>query len=119
MARAHIAAVDRGRTGVNYLLGGPVASYREFVGAVERVSGRKVRARRIPRWLFRAAAHAKGWWGDWRGQEPEVTPEAAAMVLANPQVMSARAAEELGYESPDLETMVRDCHDWMKAEGLI
>jgi nucleoside-diphosphate-sugar epimerase len=118
VARAHIAAVDRGRTGANYLLGGPVATYREFVGVVERVSGRKARARPIPRWLFRAVARAKGWWGDRRDREPEVTPEAAALVLANPQVTSDRAARELGYECPDLESMIRDCYEWMKSEGL-
>ena len=119
VARAHIAAVDHGRTGANYLLGGPVATYREFVGVVEAVSGKNVRAPTIPPWLFRAAARAKGWWGDRRDREPDVTPEAAAMVLAAPQIVSDRAARELGYESPDLEAMIRDCHDWMKSDGLI
>lgn len=119
VARAHIAAVDRGRTGANYLLGGPAVTYREFVNVVEAVSGKKVRARQIPTWLFRAAARVKGWWSDRRGREPQVTPEAAAMVLADPRIASDRAADELGYESPDLETMIRDCHDWMKSAGLI
>ena len=90
-----------------------------MIQAIEAVSGKQVRARNIPRWLFRSAAALKGWWGDRRGREPQVTPEAAAIVLANPQIVSDRAARELGYATPNLEAMVRDCFDWMKREDLI
>ncbi len=119
VARAHIAAVDHGVSGANYLLGGVEASFREFVDTIGSVSGRPIRARNIPRWLFRAAAGVKGWWGDLRDQEPTVTPEAAALALANPQIVSDRAQRELGYQPADLETMIRDCYDWMVRDDLI
>ncbi len=119
VARAHIAAASRGEIGVNYLLGGVQARFPEMLRAIEAVSGKRIRARTVPRWLFRSAAWLQGWWGDWRGREPQMTPEAAAIVLANPQIASDRAERDLGYVSPDLETMIRDCYDWMKREDLI
>lgn len=119
VARAHVAAVDRGETGANYLLGGPTASFAEILQTIGEVAGRPVRARQVPAWLFQAVAHIGTWWGGLRGREPTVTPEAAAIVLARPHIASTRARDVLGYESPDLRTMIADCHAWLKAEGLL
>jgi dihydroflavonol-4-reductase len=119
VARAHIAAAEHGKTGVNYLLGGERASFAEMIATIETVSGAQIRVRKIPRWLFRRAAAVKGWWGDWRDQEPLITPEGAAMALASPHITSDRAQRELGYAPQDLETMIRDCYDWMVKEDLV
>ena len=119
VAAAHIAAAETGDAAGNYLLPGPAASYVEVIGLVGRIAGRRVPKRAIPGWLFRTVAHVQNAVGNLRGREPDLTPQAAHIVLAHGRVASDRAEKELGYRSPDLEFMVRDCYDWMKRAGVL
>ncbi len=119
VAAAHIAAAESGEATGNYLLPGPAATYVEVVRIIGGVTGRKVPKRAIPVWLFRAAAHVQNAAGNLRGAEPDLTPQAAHIVLANGRVASDKAERELGYRSPDLEFMVRDCYEWMKRAGVL
>ncbi len=119
VADAHIAAAESATAAGNYLLPGPAASYAEVIRTIGRVAGRPVPKLVLPPWLFRALAHAYNAIGNLRGTEPELTPQAAHLMLANGRVASDRAARELGYRSPDLEFMVQDCYDWMKRAGLL
>jgi dihydroflavonol-4-reductase len=53
------------------------------------------------------------------GREPAVTPEVAALMGRVSIVSSAKAQHDLGYRIVSLHTMVKDCYDWMVAEGRI
>lgn len=119
VAAAHIAAVDKGRPGENYLLGGVSASFVEIVRMIGEMAGAKVPRRAIPAWLFRLVARARNRWGNLTGREPDLTPQAAQIVLSHATIESDKAARELGYASPDLRTMLEDAHGWLKAEGLV
>ncbi len=119
VARAHIAAAERGGTGENYLLGGVPASFLEVAQIIGRLTGKKVPRRAIPAWLFKLVARAQTAWGNLRDREPDLTPEIVETVMANGRIASDKAARELGYVSPELEVMVRDCYDWMKRENLL
>ena len=119
VAAAHIAAAESdGATG-NYLLPGPSASYVEVIHAIGRIAGRQVPKRVLPACLFRALAHVRNAVGNLRGTEPDLTPQAAHIVLTHRRVASDKAQRELGYRSPGLETMLRDCYDWMRRAGVL
>lgn len=119
VAAAHIAAVDQGRSGENYLLGGVSASFVDIVQRIGALTGAKAPRRAIPAWLFKLVAHSKTRWGNLIGKEPDVTPEAAKIVLSHATIASDKAERELGYTSPDLQTMLVDSFEWLKAEGLV
>ena len=119
VAAAHIAAAERDGASGNYLLPGPAVGYAEVARTVGRIAGRKVPKRALPAWLFRAAAQGYNAVGSLRGREPDLTPQAARILLAGGRVASDRAEKELDYRSPDLETMLRDCYDWMKRAGIL
>jgi nucleoside-diphosphate-sugar epimerase len=53
------------------------------------------------------------------GKEPPITPEMAAAFSRPCYVASEKARRELGYRVVPLQTMVKDCYDWMLAEGRI
>ena len=119
VVRAHVAAVEKGRTGENYLLGGAEASYAEIVQMVGRLLGqptntavgRPVVLRLAGRVLERISAIT--------GTEPMISEESAAIVTANIVCRSDKAMRELGYRPAPVETMLKDCIDWMVAENLI
>ena len=119
VAEAHVAAAESDAATGNYLLPGPAATYAEVVRAIGRMTGRKVPGRALPAWLFRVVAHVRNAAGNLCGTEPDLTPQAAHIVLAERRVASDRAERELGYRSPDLETMLRDCYDWMQRDGIL
>ena len=119
VAAAHIAAAESDGAAGNYLLPGPTASYVEVIHAIGRIAGRQVPKRVLPACLFRALSHVQNAVGNLCGAEPDLTPQAAHIVLTDRRVASDRAERELGYRSPDLETMLRDCYDWMKRSGVL
>jgi dihydroflavonol-4-reductase len=53
------------------------------------------------------------------GKEPMISEESAAIVTANIVCRSDKAMHELGYRPAPIETMLKDCIDWMVAENLI
>ncbi len=119
VAKAHIAAAEKGRTGENYILGGPEMSFRDLAAIIGEVLGKRVPRRTMPAWAFLLAARVETGLGNLRGREPEITPEAAAMVLSKTGIATDKAERELGYVSPPVGEMVEDCYAWMRADGLL
>jgi dihydroflavonol-4-reductase len=53
------------------------------------------------------------------GREPLITPEGAALATSNDTFRSDKAIRELDYRPVPLHDMVKDCCDWLVAEGLL
>jgi nucleoside-diphosphate-sugar epimerase len=119
VAKAHVAAVTRGRTGENYILGGADARYADVVRLIGEIVGRPVRFGTVPPFLFRAAGRVLGLVARFTGKEPLVTPESAAFLSVDLTCKSDKAVRELGYEPLPLRTMLEDCYRWMVAEGRL
>jgi nucleoside-diphosphate-sugar epimerase len=116
---AHIAAADKGENGGQYLLGGENRSMLEFVREIADVLGKPAPRREMPLGVIRIAATLGDLASRLTGREPSVTPEVAALMGRVSIVSSAKAQRDLGYRIVALRTMVRDCYDWMVAEGRI
>lgn len=119
VAKAHLAALDRGKSGANYLLGGTDATYVEFVRIVGELTGKKVPKRGTPLWLMWPVALALDLASRVTGKAPLLTPESLVSLGHSPLVRSDKAIRELGYRAEPLETMVRNNYEWLVAEGFI
>jgi dihydroflavonol-4-reductase len=120
VAKAHIAAVDRGRSGERYLLGGAPATYLEMVTLIGRLTGKKVPAKATPGWALRALGRVSEWGSYVTRRAPTMTPEIAATMTRPPHSFkSDKAMKELGYEAVSLEDMLRESYEWLKGEGLL
>ncbi len=119
VARAHVAAWERGRTGENYLLGGVDATYREVVERIGGLVGREGPVRVTPCWLLRLLGRASSGIARFTGKEPDITPEAVAIVCARLVCSSRKAIDELGYRPEPLDAMLADCHGWLVEQGLL
>lgn len=118
VSRAHLTAFERGHTGENYILAGTQATYLEAFQTVGRLLGRKVADKTIPATALRVAGRLSHWGAWMTRKEPDMTPEMAALLSATLVCCSDKAKRELGYTSVPLETMFRDCYDWLVAEGF-
>lgn len=119
VAKAHIAAAGRGRSGRNYLTSGADATFLELFRVIGEIGGRPAPTRTLPAWTFRLAARAGALRGALTGREPDITPDGVAIALACSRVTSRRAEEELGYRPVPLRVMVEDSYRWLDAEGLL
>ncbi len=120
VVRAHHAAAEKGRTGHNYILGGSVASYAEIVQMVGKLLGQPTINTAVGRPpVLRGAGRVAEWISMITGKEPRISVESAAIVSGSIICRSDKAIRELDYRPASLETMFRDCIDWMIAEDLI
>jgi len=88
------------------------------VGAPDRRVGGKTRAGQGH--ADRCVAHRRGsrqFVSRFTGKPPPITPEMVSTISKSVSTSSAKAQRELGYRVVPLKEMVKDCYDWMAAEG--
>ncbi|MEJ2534799.1 MAG: SDR family oxidoreductase [Gammaproteobacteria bacterium] len=118
VARAHVAAFERGRNGASYLLGGEDTTFLEVIRMVGDILGKPVPRRASPAWLLRAAGRVQAAVAAVTGRAPDVTPEGAAMITRHLACDSSRAVDELGYRVTPVRALLEDTCAWMRREGL-
>jgi dihydroflavonol-4-reductase len=118
VAEGHVLALERGRIGEKYILGGEDLSLRALLGIVADETGRRAPFVRLPNralWpvalLSEALARA--------GIEPLVTRDHLRMARKKMFFSSAKARAELGYAPRPARLAVRDAVAWLRATGQI
>jgi dihydroflavonol-4-reductase len=110
-----IGAMNHGRKGERYILGGKWVSVRDLAMIVEKVTGKKVNKFTIPTGLAKIGVPFIKAYAKVTGQEPLYTGESlSTLVEVNKKISSNKAGTELGYHSRDLEITVRDTIDWFR-----
>jgi dihydroflavonol-4-reductase len=119
-ARAHVAALDRGRSGERYILGGLSIDRREFFALVARLTGLRP-PRALPAWFLyglTAAADALAFLSRGRVPSPVHRSFARAQGLYY-YGASAKAAAELGYSPRPIEATLLDMLHYYQERGLL
>lgn len=119
VALAQLVAADRGRQGENYLLPGVEASFAEVVAIIAELVRRPPPRWQVPVSAFRAIVYTKTALALLTGKEPDLTPDALALMLNEPRIQTDKAERELGYRRVPLRTMLEDSHQWLAGEGLL
>lgn len=119
VARAHVAAVTRGRTGEDYLLGGPGVTYAEVVSTIGELLGKEAPKRVVPRWVLGILAAIGGATSRWTRRPPTLTPEMMEGLAHVEVVDSSKAIRELGYETVSLRAMLEHALAWQIEEGIV
>ena len=112
------AAMERGRTGERYLLGGYNWSFSEFFGRLERltkVAGPLLKAR--GKWTV-LAAHAQAAVFRKLGRTPPVDPESVEMARYYWYFESTKAKQELGFAVRDATETLHDTVKYLRANFL-
>ncbi|MFQ5506568.1 MAG: NAD-dependent epimerase/dehydratase family protein [Planctomycetota bacterium] len=113
VAQGCVAALERGRTGERYILGGENLSGRELLAKIARVLGRAPPRITLPRVSARAIAMLASAWELFRPLEPPVTAQILRMSPLFLWYSSRKAREELGYAAYPVEIAIKATIDWM------
>lgn len=119
VAKGHISAFEKGKTGERYLLGGVDATLKEFFNTAERVMGKKESTFVMPAWMMKAAVPFYAIQSMFTGQEPIITNEKYIEATMPKHVNCSKAIKELDYAITPLEEQVRDSYEWLKQENLL
>jgi dihydroflavonol-4-reductase len=117
VADGHLLALDRGRIGERYILGGTNMRLVDILRHIAKRTGRKDRLVRLPRRPLFPIAVAAECLARFTGREPMITVDALKMARWYMWFSSAKAERELGYRHRPAEQALDDALAWFRAEG--
>jgi dihydroflavonol-4-reductase len=113
-ATATAAALERGRAGERYLLGGPNWTMKEFFARLGRVANIAPPRLRLPkRWNEWGASLVEEVYR-WRGKEPPVDRVSVEMSACYWWIDSSKAKTELGFEPRDPQLTLVDTVSYLR-----
>jgi farnesol dehydrogenase len=118
VARGHVLALEKGRAGERYFLGGPNHSHRELFAMLGELAGSPP-----PRQIPFAAASAVGFsmwlWAELTGHPPELTHREVGVFREHWAYDSGKAQRELGYHVTPLRDGLQRTLEWLREERLV
>ncbi len=118
VADGHLAALERGRPGERFVLGGENATLVDFFQTLEGLTGVPPPRRHIPYSIANVLGRALRFRADVTGRAPVFTDETIAVFRHHWAYSSSKAEAELGYRSRTLEAGLRETVDWLEESGL-
>jgi dihydroflavonol-4-reductase len=119
VAQGHLHALDRGKVGERYILGGTDVSLADLLAAVARLVNRSPPRLRLPRRLMFPVAYAAQALARVTHREPLITADGLRMARYRMFFSSAKAERELGYRARPYLEGLRDALDWFRAARYI
>jgi dihydroflavonol-4-reductase len=119
VAQGHLLALDKGRIGENYILGGTDVGLQAMLGDIAALSGRRAPTMKLPRApLFPLAWGAEAF-ARLTGKEPFLTADALRMSRYRMFFSSEKARRELGYTARPYQQGLADALVWFRDNGYL
>ncbi len=118
-AEGHLLALERGRIGERYILGGDDVLLRDMLGTIAGMVGRKAPKIALPRWPLYPLAMAAQGVARFTGKEPFVTVDGLKMSRYHMFFSSEKAKRDLGYTARPYSEGLRDALAWFGSAGYL
>jgi len=119
VARGHLLAFEKGRTGERYILGGDNFSWRDLFTLIADVVGVPPPKRKIPAFVLKSMGRLAELNAKINHKEPAITPESARASLVPCYYSSDKAIRELGYSISPFRETIRKTYAWYVANGYL
>ncbi len=118
VARGHIAALEKGRAGERYILGGENLTLKQILDKLAAITGLAAPTVRLP-YVFALAAGVGDTVVSGRilRREPRVTLDAVRMGRKKMWVSSEKAERELGWQIVPVDDALRRAVEWFRSNG--
>jgi dihydroflavonol-4-reductase len=118
IARMHVAALERGRFGERYILGGENLTLKQILDRLGAMTGLPSPTMKVPQAVAMAFAFFdETVTGKLRGKEPRATVEAVRMGKKMMWASSAKAERDLGWRVVPVDGALRNAVEWFVANG--
>jgi dihydroflavonol-4-reductase len=117
-ARGHVAALEKGRSGERYILGGENLTLKQILDKLGAITGLPSPKVKVPYFVaFAAGVVDELVTGRILHREPRATVEAVKMSRKKMFVTSAKAERELGWKEVPVDGALRRAVQWFQANG--
>ncbi|HEY4820796.1 MAG TPA: hopanoid-associated sugar epimerase [Xanthobacteraceae bacterium] len=117
VAQGHLAALDRGKIGERYILGGQNVQFSEMLAVIANLIGRRPPRVRLPRSAIVPLALAAETIARFTGREPFVTMDALRMSRYRMFFTAAKAERDLGFTARPFTDALTDAIRWFRDAG--
>ncbi len=119
-ARGHVQALEKGRTGERYILGGENLTLKQILDRLAAITGLPSPTVKLP-YIFALAAGVVDEMVTGRilGREPRATIDAVRMGRKMMFVSSAKAELELGWRTVPVDGALRRSVEWFRDNGYV
>jgi dihydroflavonol-4-reductase len=117
-ARGHVAALEKGKTGERYILGGENLTLKQILDKLSAISGLPSPTIKLPYFVaYIAGAVDQTISGSMLGREPRATIETVRMGRKKMWATSAKAERELGWKTIPAENALHRAVEWFRKNG--
>jgi len=117
-ARGHVQALEKGRSGERYILGGENLTLKQILDRLGAITGLKSPTVKLPYFFALATGVVDEMvTGRLLGREPRATIDAVRMGREMMFVSSAKAERELGWRTVPVDQALRRSVDWFRGNG--
>ncbi|HTN07395.1 NAD-dependent epimerase/dehydratase family protein [Agriterribacter sp.] len=110
----HTRAMEKGRSGERYILGGVNATFNDLMAIIKKYSGVEKQLRHVPFFVLNALSRIMLWNANITGKYPMITPDWVAKYKYHWALDSSKAVNELGYKIRPLEEGIKETVEWIK-----
>jgi len=119
-ARGHVQALEKGRSGERYILGGENLTLKQILDKLAAITGLPSPTIKVPYFVALATGVVdEVVTGRIRGREPRATIDSVRMGRKKMFVSSAKAARELGWNPSPVDNALRRAVDWFRSHGYV
>jgi dihydroflavonol-4-reductase len=119
-ALGHLAAMEKGKSGERYILGGEDLTLKQILDKLGAISGLPSPTVKLPYFVAYAAGLVdENFSGRLLGREPRATVETVRMGKKKMWASSAKAERELGWKTLPADNALRRAVEWFRANGYV
>ncbi len=119
-ARGHVSALEKGRSGERYILGGENLTLKQILDKLAAITGLPSPKIRVPYVVALATGVVdQVVTGYIRGREPRATIDAVRMGRKKMFVSSGKAERDLGWKTVPVDDALRRAVEWFQANGYV
>ena len=114
VVNGHLLALDHGKNGQRYILGGEDLSYLDFFRFLKKYSERNYKLFNVPPKAAIFFSHFEALKAKWLNIHPLITPEWVQLFLKDGAYSSEKAKLELGYKITPFAEAITKTIDWLE-----
>jgi dihydroflavonol-4-reductase len=119
-AQGHLLALEKGRTGERYILGGENLTLKQILDKLAAITGLPSPTIKVPYFVALATGVIdETVTGRIRGREPRATIDSVRMGRKKMFVSSAKAERELGWKPSPVDGALRRAVDWFQSNRYV
>ncbi|MBX3253580.1 MAG: NAD-dependent epimerase/dehydratase family protein [Chitinophagaceae bacterium] len=114
----HIAAMQKGRSGERYILGGVNVTFNELIATIKKYSGIEKKLKHIPFPFLKMISRLMLLNANITGKYPMMTPDWVDKYKYDWALDSSKAIQELGYKIRSLDDGIAETVEWVKKNRM-